>query len=181
MNVQHAQQLRNGDVTVAQQKEKESLPPDSPSFSPPTPPLLLTPLAPLKKKEKNAPAEPSLFLPPTWISLDDWDAWLEMRKQNRIKTTPRAMKIAVNKLTKLREAGQDVSAILQEAVLRNWTGVWGIDDHRKPFNGKSHDKPKIPEPNITPEMQAAAERQIEEINRAQAERLAKLHQAKASQ
>ncbi len=104
-----------------------------------------------------------------------------MRKANRVKTTIRAMKIALGKLTKLRAAGQNISEILQEAILRNWTGMWGIDDPRKSFNGKPLSKAKPPEPIVTREQQAKADAMIAEGERLIEEaRLKRIQQQKAN-
>ncbi len=97
------------------------------------------------------------------------------------------MKIALNKLNKLRLAGQDVSAILQEAVLRNWTGIWEIGDSRKPFSKSPNGK--YPEgsppyhqlaPEVTPAQQAAADKMIADGMRAVEEARLKRMKEKSS-
>lgn len=63
---------------------------------------------------------------PDWLPEDSWDAWLEVRKKSRAPNTPRALRLAINELARLKAAGQDVRAVLDQSTLRGWRGVFEV-------------------------------------------------------
>jgi hypothetical protein len=63
---------------------------------------------------------------PDWLPKEPWDAWLEVRSKNRAPNTPRALRLAITELAKLKAAGQDVQAILEQSTLRGWRGVFAV-------------------------------------------------------
>jgi hypothetical protein len=63
---------------------------------------------------------------PDWLPKEPWDAWLEVRKKNRAPNTPRALRLALTELAKLKAAGQDVQAVLEQSTLRGWRGIFPI-------------------------------------------------------
>lgn len=64
------------------------------------------------------------FSLPDWVPSKQWNAWLEMRKKKRAAPTEHAKALAVAKLQSLREKGHDPGEVLDEAILRNWTGIF---------------------------------------------------------
>jgi len=63
---------------------------------------------------------------PGWMPIEEWRGWLEMRKSKRAPNSPRALKLAIEELTKLRGTGEDVSAVLRQAELNRWTGLFPV-------------------------------------------------------
>jgi hypothetical protein len=63
---------------------------------------------------------------PDWLPLEPWEAWLEVRKKNRAPNTPRALRLAITELAKLKASGQDVVAVLEQSTLRGWRGIFPI-------------------------------------------------------
>jgi hypothetical protein len=63
---------------------------------------------------------------PDWLPQEPWDAWLEVRKKNRAPNTPRALRLAVAELARLKAAGNDPQAVLEQSTLRGWRGVFEI-------------------------------------------------------
>lgn len=63
---------------------------------------------------------------PDWVPQDAWEAWLEVRKKNRAPNTPRALRLAVAELARLKAAGNDVQAVLEQSTLRGWRGVFEV-------------------------------------------------------
>jgi hypothetical protein len=63
---------------------------------------------------------------PDWLPLEPWSSWLEVRRQNRAPNTPRALRLAITELAKLKAAGQDIQAVLEQSTLRGWRGVFAI-------------------------------------------------------
>ncbi len=67
---------------------------------------------------------------PEWIDPEIWAGWLEMRKKMGESPTSLALKIAINKLTRLKATGQDPNEILRESILNNWKGVFPLKRER---------------------------------------------------
>lgn len=63
---------------------------------------------------------------PDWLPHECWDAWLEVRKKNRAPNTPRALRLAVKELARLKASGQDVRAVLEQSTLRGWRGIFEV-------------------------------------------------------
>lgn len=63
---------------------------------------------------------------PEWLPADAWEAWLEIRAKSRAPNTPRALRLAITELAKLKASGQDVRAVLEQSTLRGWRGVFPI-------------------------------------------------------
>lgn len=61
---------------------------------------------------------------PEWVPSESWSAWLEVRRRVKAPNTPRALKMAVNELAKLRESGEDADAVLRQAVMRGYRGLF---------------------------------------------------------
>lgn len=63
---------------------------------------------------------------PDWLPSEPWSAWLEVRSKNRAPNTARALRLAITELAKLKAAGQDVTAVLEQSTLRGWRGVFPV-------------------------------------------------------
>jgi hypothetical protein len=64
---------------------------------------------------------------PDWLPKEPWDGWLEVRKKNRAPNTPRALRLAITELARLKAAGEDVTAVLEQSTLRGWRGVFAVN------------------------------------------------------
>lgn len=64
------------------------------------------------------------FEVPEWVPSEAWSAWLEVRRKVKAPNTPRALKMAVNDLAKLRESGEDAEAVLRQSVVRGYRGLF---------------------------------------------------------
>lgn len=76
-----------------------------------------------KTKKEEAP-KVERFSPPDWVPLEQWNAWLEVRKRIKAPNTDRAMKLAVKDLLALRDAGHEPGQILDLATSRGWRGLF---------------------------------------------------------
>lgn len=65
---------------------------------------------------------------PDWLPVDAWEAWLEVRAKNRAPNTPRALRLAITELAKLKAAGEDVQAVLEQSTMRGWRGIFAVKD-----------------------------------------------------
>lgn len=68
---------------------------------------------------------------PDWIPKEAWDGYLQMRKKIKKAPTERAIKLVVDQLTALRQAGHDPAAVLDNSTLNNWTDVYPIRDKNR--------------------------------------------------
>lgn len=95
-----------------------------------------------KDKKERIVKENQKFVLPDWIDATAWNGFLEMRKKHRYPLTEHALNLAVTELEKLKEQGEDPSAVLNQSTLRGYRGLFTARnvDHpqRKPerFNGK---------------------------------------------
>jgi DNA-binding transcriptional ArsR family regulator len=107
----------------------------TPADSAPPPPQILHPTpadsAPITQKEpsiepkgnpKKKARELFSFELPDWINRRHWDAWHSSAR--RKNATPEQMKIAVEKLAKWREAGEDFAGALENAAEGGWQGLF---------------------------------------------------------
>lgn len=80
-----------------------------------------------QKQKQTTPK--SAFVLPIWIPMIEWNAWLEVRKKKRASPTDHAMQLAVAKLDELAKKGFSPKEVLDEAILRNWTGIFEPNHH----------------------------------------------------
>jgi len=82
-----------------------------------------------KKKEtipKGTIPKKEIFILPEWIDKDTWGAFLEMRKKKNAVPTERAKQLLVKELEKLRSEGYDPNEVLNQSIMRNYTGVFPL-------------------------------------------------------
>ena len=76
-----------------------------------------------------------VFVFPDWLPLEDWQAFVEMRKAIKKPMTDRAVQMIITKLSKMKGSP---SAILQQSTINNWQDVFEPRENKpNPF-----DKPK---------------------------------------
>lgn len=66
---------------------------------------------------------------PVEINADLWDAFLEVRRKKRAPETSSALVLLLNKLVKLKEQGHDPNKLLEESIMRGWTGVFAPNNN----------------------------------------------------
>lgn len=89
----------------------------------PTPP---NPTQPNREEQKQGkPARAALALP-EWIPIEQWQAFIEMRKRMKAGLTDRAVMLAIGELEKLRAQGFAPAAVLDQSVANGWKGLFPI-------------------------------------------------------
>jgi DNA-binding MarR family transcriptional regulator len=68
---------------------------------------------------------------PEWVPLEAWSAFLEMRKSIKKSPTPYAVELLFGELKKLRDAGNDPKAVIEQSIANNWAGVFPLKQQRK--------------------------------------------------
>jgi len=98
-----------------------------------------------EKKEKATPAPKTGALVielPDWVPRETWNAFLEMRKKARKELkTAYAVRLAINELEKLKNAGEDVKAVIEQSILKNYTGFFAVTKGG-PTNGNGNRAPR---------------------------------------
>lgn len=61
---------------------------------------------------------------PTWWPIPAWENYLAMRKKKRTPTTDRAVEMIIAEVTKLRAAGHDPAAAIDQSTLKGWTEIY---------------------------------------------------------
>lgn len=77
-------------------------------------------------KERKSREEIASVDLPDWIPIDQWSAYVEMRKFIKAPLSGRAVTLAINELAKLREKGNDPALVLDRSVMNNWKGLFEI-------------------------------------------------------
>ncbi len=86
-------------------------------------PELASPKERLKKVLKK-----DIYIIPEWINKDTWEAFLEMRKKKRAIPTDRAIELLIMDLEKLKKEGNDPNEVLNQSIMRNYTGVFPVKE-----------------------------------------------------
>ena len=76
-----------------------------------------------ENKNKGAKAPASIEIP-DWIPESDWNDFLAMRKAIRKPMTVRAVNMMFSKLEQMKKKGINVSTVLQNSILNNWSDVY---------------------------------------------------------
>lgn len=76
---------------------------------------------------------------PNWLPVDAWNGWLEMRKQRKKPLTDRAASRAINKLEAMRDAGQDITEVLDRSTMNGWTDLYEIKERANGTNRTNQD------------------------------------------
>jgi len=78
---------------------------------------------------------------PDWLPLEAWSEFLKMRNSVKPSLTEHGKKLLIQKLTKLRDAGEDPAAILEASIENSWRGLFPV---RKPASRSPPEKPWKP-------------------------------------
>lgn len=76
-------------------------------------------------KARSKP-EAGAFAPPNWVPAAAWNGYCEMRSRGKQPFTHRAKALAVRTLETLKADGHDPEAVLDQSVLRGYTGLFPI-------------------------------------------------------
>jgi hypothetical protein len=57
---------------------------------------------------------------PDWLPTEHWKAWLDVRKKIKAPNTPRALKLSLDELERLKSQGYDPKAVLDQATVKGW-------------------------------------------------------------
>lgn len=78
---------------------------------------------PARKKHSRS----VVFTPPDWVPVEEWNAWLEVRKKKRAADTNHALELAVRHLELLRAQGNSPKSVLEQSILKSYTGLFPVN------------------------------------------------------
>ena len=61
-----------------------------------------------------------------WIDPESWEAFREMRRKIKAPLTPYAEKLVIRELVKLKTAGLDPQACLDQSIMLGWRDVFPV-------------------------------------------------------
>ncbi len=61
-----------------------------------------------------------------WIDPESWQAFIEMRKRIKAPLTAYAEKLVIRELVKLKSAGHDPQACLDQSIMLGWRDVFPV-------------------------------------------------------
>ena len=76
---------------------------------------------------------------PDWLPVEAWNGWIDMRKQRKKPLTDRAASRAINKLEAMRDAGQDITEVLDRSTMNGWTDLYEIKEKANGTNRTNKD------------------------------------------
>lgn len=84
----------------------------------------------IKELLKNKKEEVAFSTPPN-VSVDVWEAWMDVRKNKKCKFTPQAYQMILKNLAALFLEGYDLDKIISAAVVGNWTSLYPKPEDKK--------------------------------------------------
>ena len=93
------------------------------------------------KGREGAVEDAPVFCLPEWVPIAPWKAWLEIRKKKKAANTVHALELAVKELDKLRQCGEDPTAVLDQSTLKSYTGLFAAKSNGN-GNGFHPEAPK---------------------------------------
>lgn len=80
----------------------------------------------LQKQKQAAKSQPPEL--PDWLPIPQWEAWLEARAKKRNAPTNFAKRLAIGKLTELRDNGHNPAQVLAQSAFNGWAGLFPIKE-----------------------------------------------------
>lgn len=86
----------------------------------------------IKRKEKRVVDNSKIDeLLPDWLAQEDWEEYVQFRKEMRKPLGTIGKKRAISALTKFHNEGQDISKIIDQSIVNGWQGLF-------PFKGANN-------------------------------------------
>lgn len=63
---------------------------------------------------------------PSWLPLEAWKPFLEMRRKKKIANGPRALNMLVAELERLKSLGNNPVAVIDQSTLKGWTSFYPL-------------------------------------------------------
>jgi len=80
----------------------------------------------LNKVKNVNKGKKEIIVLPDWLDQELWSEYKRYRSNGKNKFTPYAQQLAIKKLTKLREDGNDPNEVIQQTMVCNWSGLFPL-------------------------------------------------------
>ena len=91
---------------------------------------------------------------PPGLEQEDWDEFIEHRKELKKPLTDRAKRRMLMKLHRMREAGEPLDQVIDRAIVNGWQDVYPIPPELRLKKQKEFYQAKEPEPEVSDEKAA---------------------------
>jgi hypothetical protein len=81
---------------------------------------------PIKKKDKKPIKKKDICILPDWLPLEEWKDFVEMRNKIKAPLTEKAVELAISKLSKLKDAGDNPAEVLNESIMNSYKGLFPL-------------------------------------------------------
>lgn len=78
-----------------------------------------------EEKEKDKKEKP-----PSWLPKEEFNEYKKMRMKIRKPMTPKAESLAIRKLEKLKDNGDNPKEVLEQSIMNSWAGLFPLKDSR---------------------------------------------------
>jgi hypothetical protein len=75
---------------------------------------------PARQRSPSVSEKEEEVILPDWLPKEQWKAWLDVRKKIKAPNTPRALKLALAELERLKSQGYAPAAVLDQATVKGW-------------------------------------------------------------
>ena len=83
----------------------------------------------LPNKEKKVKKEKKVNNYPDWLDLEIWKEYKNYRQSGKGKFTPYAQGLAIDKLDKLRQEGNDPTEVIKRSIECGWSGLFPLKEN----------------------------------------------------
>jgi hypothetical protein len=80
---------------------------------------------------------------PDWMPAEAWAGYVEMRKKAKKPMTARAEAMQIKALEQFKEAGHDITVILDQSTANNWTDLYEPKERRATGGDRRHALPQL--------------------------------------
>jgi phage replication O-like protein O len=80
--------------------------------------------------------EPIVF--PDWFPLKEWEDFVDMRNKIKAPLTDKAVELAISKLLKFKDAGDNPAEVLNESIMNSYKGLFPLKKGKGGSNSGKH-------------------------------------------
>lgn len=100
---------------------------------------------PIANSQEKTKAKAVAVAPPDWLDAAAWASFLEFRKEKKAAMSPTAQKLCIAELDRLRAAGCEPVAVINQSIVNGWKGVFELKNRSQPQIPKA---PHVPRPTV---------------------------------
>ena len=90
-----------------------------------------------EQEQEEKPLSTPLIKLPDWLDKQIWQDYINHRKQIKSKMTKKAEELAIKKLEKFRDNGNDPVAVIEQTIMQGWKGLFELKDGKQGANNNN--------------------------------------------